>query len=98
MNDTVILTGSDGRAMTAAQEELLERVRARRVLPIAEDRKRIREDAKVSQHEMARALGVSWTAIWRWENGARPREHRNEVAYADLLNELKRFAPEEVSA
>ena len=76
--------------MTAAQEELLERVRARRVLPMAEDRRRIREDAKVSQHEMAKALGVSWTAIWRWENGARPREHRHEVAYVDPLNELKR--------
>jgi transcriptional regulator with XRE-family HTH domain len=78
--------------MTAAQEELLARVRARRVVPIAAERKRIREAAGVSQHELAKALGVSWTAIWRWEQGSRPREHEHEVAYADLLNELKRVA------
>jgi len=77
--------------MTAAQSELLERVRARRVLPIAAERRRIREAASVSQHELAKALGVSWTAIWRWEQGSRPREHRHEIAYADLLNELARL-------
>jgi len=78
--------------MTGTHEELLERVRARRMLPVADERRRIREAAGVSQHEMATALGVSWTAIWRWEQGSRPREHRHEVAYADLLNELKRVA------
>jgi hypothetical protein len=41
---------------------------------------------------MARALGVSWTAIWRWENGSRPRQRAHEIAYADLLAELKRVA------
>ena len=57
-------------------EQLLEQVRARRVLPPAAEVKhrRIRDDAHVSQHEMARALGVSWTAIYRWERGSRPRQ------------------------
>lgn len=53
--------------MTTAQKELLERVRARRVLPVAAERRRIREAADVSQHELAKALGVSWTASYRWE-------------------------------
>lgn len=77
--------------MTEA-EQLLEQVRARRVLPPPDERKRIREDAHVSQHEMARALGVSWTAIYRWERGSRPRQRAHEVGYADLLAELKRVA------
>jgi transcriptional regulator with XRE-family HTH domain len=71
-------------------EELLERVRARRALPPAAERRRIRVAAGVSQHEVAKALGVSWTAIYRWEQGSRPREH--EAAYAQLLEELKRAA------
>lgn len=73
-------------------EQLLEQVRARRVLPPAAERRRIRDDAHVSQHEMARALGVSWTAIYRWERGSRPRQRAHEIAYADLLNDLKRVA------
>ena len=77
--------------MTEA-EQLLEQVRARRLLPPEDERRRIRVDAHVSQHEMARALGVSWTAIWRWENGSRPRQRAHEIAYADLLAELKRVA------
>jgi transcriptional regulator with XRE-family HTH domain len=60
-------------------DELLERVRARRRLPPAGERRRIREAAGVSQHEVAKALGVSWTAVYRWEQGSRPREH--EAAY-----------------
>lgn len=71
-------------------DELLERVRARRKLPPAVERRRIREAAGVSQHEIAKALGVSWTAVYRWERGSRPREH--EASYAALLEELKRVA------
>lgn len=77
--------------MTEA-EQLLEQVRARRVLPPAAERRRIREAAGVSQHEMAKALGVSWTAIYRWETGSKPRQREHEVGYADLLAELKRVA------
>ena len=80
--------------MTTAQSELLERVRARRTLPVTEERRRIREAANVTQHELARALGVSWTAIYRWERGSRPRAREHEVAYADLLLELKRASGE----
>jgi DNA-binding transcriptional regulator YiaG len=71
-------------------EELLERARSRRTLPPPAERRRIREDAGISQHEVAKALGVSWTAVYRWERGSRPREH--EAAYGQLLDELRRLA------
>jgi DNA-binding transcriptional regulator YiaG len=74
-----------------AVDELLERVRSRRTLPSAGERRRIREAAGVSQRELARALGVSWTAVHRWEGGARPRTHLAE--YSRALNELRELAP-----
>ena len=71
-------------------DELIEQVRARRELPVAAERVRIRQQAGVSQRELARALGVSWTAIQRWEQGSRPRHHVADYAHA--LEELKRVA------
>lgn len=73
-----------------AVDELLERVRSRRTLPAAGERRRIREAADVSQRELAAALGVSWTAIQRWEAGATPRTHLDE--YAQALNALREFS------
>ena len=70
-----------------AVDELIEEVRSRRQLPPARERRAIREAAGVSQRELARALGVSWTAVQRWESGARPRAHGGE--YARLLRELR---------
>jgi DNA-binding transcriptional regulator YiaG len=82
MSDTLQETNSE-------VSELLERVRARRRLPPAAERRRIRQAAGISQDDMARALGVSQMSIWRWERGTRPREH--EAAYARLLDELERL-------
>lgn len=69
-----------------ALDELLERARQRRCLPPAPERRRIRESAGVSQRELGRALGVSWTAVQRWEAGAHPRTHA--AAYALALEKL----------
>ena len=80
--------------MTAAEKQLLEQVRARRVLPPSDERRRIREAAHVSQHELAKALGVSWTAIYRWEQGSRPRQREHEIRYAELLAQLRRLVGE----
>jgi len=63
-------------------DALLERVRARRKLPPPAERRRIREAAGVSQREMAKALGTSWTSIQRWENGSRPRGHWGRLCAA----------------
>lgn len=72
------------------REALLERLRAERELPPADERKRIREAAGVSIRQLAQALGVSPMAPVRWEQGATPRDHVRE--YADLLTELERLA------
>ena len=68
-------------------DALLERVRARRELPVAAARRRIRQAAGVSLRELADALGVSHAAVRGWEAGATPREHR--AAYAGLLEALR---------
>jgi DNA-binding transcriptional regulator YiaG len=76
--------------MSLTVDELVERVRSRRELPAVAERRRIREAAGVSQRELAKALGVSWTAIQRWEAGARPRTHVAE--YAEALEKLASLA------
>lgn len=76
--------------MSITVDELIAEVRSRRKLPRKEERRRIREAAGVSQRELARALGVSWTAIQRWEDGATPRAHVAE--YADALERLARLS------
>jgi transcriptional regulator with XRE-family HTH domain len=72
--------------------DLVERIRARRQLPVPRERRAIRERAGVSLREAAAALGVTHAAIWRWERGSTPRQHI--AAYAQLLDELRRLAPE----
>jgi DNA-binding transcriptional regulator YiaG len=77
-------------SMSTGVDQLLERVRSRRELPVPEERRRIREAAGVSLRDVALALGVSHTAVAAWEAGAMPREHRS--SYARLLGELERAA------
>lgn len=72
-------------------------VAATHVLSLAEARKAarsgrgraIREEACVSQAELARALGVSQATLSRWESG--DRRPRGEAAerYARLLRKLE---------
>jgi hypothetical protein len=47
---------------------------------------------------MAAALGVSPMAPVRWEQGAMPRDPAHAREYGQLLEELRLFAREEVSA
>ena len=72
------------------ESELLERLRARRALPPAAERKRIRTEAGASLRDVAREVGVSATAVIRWERGASPGA--KTTAYARLLDELRRMA------
>jgi DNA-binding transcriptional regulator YiaG len=77
--------------MSNGVDELLERVRSRRKLPPKSERRLIRKAANVSLRDIAVALGVSHTAVQKWEDGATPREPlKND--YARLLEELKRVA------
>ena len=41
--------------------------------------------------DLAAAVGVSWMAINRWENGSMPRSAAHLRAYARLLDELERL-------
>jgi DNA-binding transcriptional regulator YiaG len=74
----------------AGVDELLARVRSRRKLPPAAERRQIRKAAGLSLRDIAAAVGVSHTAVAAWEQGSMPREH--EATYARLLDELKRLA------
>ena len=70
-------------------DELLERVRERRSLPSARERRKIRLEAGLSLRDVGAALGVSHTAVRGWERGAVPRDQK--AAYGDLLAELRRM-------
>ncbi len=77
--------------MSASVDELVERLRSRRELPRASERRRIRRAAGASMRDVGAAIGVSHTAVRKWEAGSMPRApHRD--AYARLLDELKRVA------
>jgi len=55
----------------------------------------IRERARLSQADVARALGVDQPTVQRWEAGSQPRRE-HAARYADLLrqlDELSREAP-----
>jgi transcriptional regulator with XRE-family HTH domain len=69
--------------------ELLERLRAKRDLPPAAERRRIRESAGASLRDVARECGTSATSVIRWERGASPGRHT--AVYARLLEEFKRI-------
>ena len=70
---------------------LVERLRAKRGLPPAAERKRIREAAGASLRDVANELGTSAPAIVRWERGATPPKDKVEP-YAKLLEQLRAVA------
>lgn len=51
--------------------------------------KRLREDAGLSQSEVARAIRVSQACLSRWESGHRAPRGRAALRYARLLAQLK---------
>jgi DNA-binding transcriptional regulator YiaG len=72
-----------------ATAELLARLRVRRTLPPAAERKKIRIAAGASLRDVARALDTSPASVFRWEQGASPGERT--AAYAQLLEWLRRL-------
>jgi DNA-binding transcriptional regulator YiaG len=75
-----------------SREELLASIRARRTLPLPAERRRIREAAGVSLRQLGSALGASPMAVFRWEQGAQPRDPQQAREYASLLDELRNIA------
>jgi hypothetical protein len=70
-------------------DDLLKRVRAGRSLPPADERRARRQEAGCSLREVGAAVGASFMAVKRWEEGARPRNPEHLAAYSRLLEELK---------
>lgn len=69
--------------------DLLLVARARRLASTG-DAKRLRESSGLSVSEVAAAIGVSRTALWRWEAGQRAPRGAAASAWAAFLNELER--------
>jgi DNA-binding transcriptional regulator YiaG len=85
------MTNRDRKGGEKAMEasELVERARAANRLPAPWRRRQIRESARVSQRELAAALGVTVMAVNRWERGLVNPRGRYAAAYAALLEQLE---------
>lgn len=73
-----------------ALTERLEQARAVRRLPPPAARRQIREQAGLSQEDIARALGVTREAVVYWELGRRTPRPATAVRYLKLLDRLAR--------
>lgn len=71
-------------------DEIRRKSQAHRELPGPALRRAIREDAGLSQADLAEPLGVTRAAVCRWETGDRRPRGRLLVAYAELLQTLRR--------
>ncbi len=74
-------------------DELLARKRTARNLPAPRVARLVREEAGLTQEELASVLGVSAPAISRWEAGTRHPRRAVAAAYAEALDRLRREAP-----
>ena len=71
-------------------DQVAEKVRARRDLPAPAIRRALREDAGLSQQDVADVCGVTRAAVSRWESGERGVDAAHVVAYGALLELLRR--------
>ena len=69
-------------------DSLLARSHLLRRLPEPAIRRLLRERAGLSQAEIAEALGVTSSAVSRWETGRRMPRGARGSAYAELLERL----------
>jgi DNA-binding transcriptional regulator YiaG len=69
-------------------DELLVTARQRRELPDPPLRRFIRERALLTQAEVAETLGVTDSAVCRWEAGRRTPRGVMKARYAELLGRL----------
>ena len=58
------------------------------ILPPPQERRRLRLAAGFSLEDIADVLGVSRSAVARWETGQRRPRRQTRAAYAALLREL----------
>ncbi|MGX1120668.1 DNA-binding transcriptional regulator YiaG [Streptomyces ambofaciens] len=73
-----------------------ERIRSRlgilEGLPAPDERRRLREEAGLSQQDIADAVGSTRAAVGHWETGFRSPRGRLLTAYVDVLRVLREAA------
>jgi DNA-binding transcriptional regulator YiaG len=80
------------QSTVTSRKALLANARARQGLPTPVERRRIRESAGISLRQLGAVLGVSPMAVFRWEQGATPRDPDRAREYALLLEDLRTIA------
>jgi DNA-binding transcriptional regulator YiaG len=85
------MSNRDRESRETAMElgELVERAQSANTLPPPWRRRQIREEARVSQRELASALDVGVMALNRWERGLRNPRGRHAALYATALKRLE---------
>jgi transcriptional regulator with XRE-family HTH domain len=71
-------------------EDLILEAAGRRLLPPPEQRRRIREQANLTQCEVAGVLGTDASCISHYERGTREPRGEMRKAYGALLDRLRR--------
>ncbi len=69
---------------------------ASRRLRRPEMRRALRLEAGLTLDDIAGKLGVTRSAVSRWELGLRKPQGRNRIAYASLLAELEKVVADDV--
>ena len=59
-------------------------------MPDPASREALRRLAGLSRVEMARLVGVSRSAIWKWEKGHREPRGDSKARYAQVLREIQK--------
>jgi DNA-binding transcriptional regulator YiaG len=78
---------SDARRLVDAVDELLAGP-GQPDLPAPVERVRLRKAAKLTQRQVAAALGVRVETIWTWEKGRTEPRPPRRAAYAHLLQQI----------
>lgn len=74
--------------MTQSVDQLVQE-RRRAQLPAAEERRRLRERANLTQADLATLIGVTREAVSRWERGTRQPRGSHLGDYAAVLRRLE---------
>ncbi|MFJ9536635.1 helix-turn-helix transcriptional regulator [Streptomyces sp. NPDC101225] len=73
-------------------DKIRSRKRVRRSIPAPAERRQIREDAKLTQAEVADAVGVTPQAVALWESGRRTPRGQLFDRYAEALTAMRESA------
>lgn len=72
--------------MDSTADRLRASIRARQALPSPARRSELRKTAGLTLQEVADAVGVTFGAIWNWENGIRQPRGEHLRRYVEALD------------